>query len=142
MTVFTVKTTQYISGSGTAAKLADFDIIIIVCQNNKIKWTNQIGLMSIVGELDVHTTSSNLYILIFIRSRKESFTLQLPKRIYEYKQPAKKLKTIENGNKEASQEMTSSTPSNIDSTYKTPINQKTLLKPDHPANYAKVITFI
>ena len=117
ITIFTIKATQYVSGSGTTAKLTEFDIIVRhnVAKKNLHERTKKAKLgskVSIVGELDVYesklcvelhnfefisntnpyittsiTSTHPLCILTIICFRKKNPSVQLTKRIYEYKQP-------------------------------------------------------
>ena len=65
MAVFMVKASQYVSGSGPSAKLAEFDIMVRhnVSKKNFYDRTKKAKLgskVSIVGELDIH--ENKLYI--------------------------------------------------------------------------------
>jgi len=155
ITIFTIKATQYVSGSGTTAKLTEFDIIVRhnVAKKNLHERTKKAKLgskVSIVGELDVYEnklcvelpnfefiSNTNPYTTTSITSTYSSPYASSPssaseKRTLLYNSlneftntnnQSKKLKTIENDNKEASQETTSSTTFNPDNSSSETSNQ-------------------
>lgn len=153
--VFTIKATQYVSGSAATAKLAEFDIIVRhnVTKKNLYERTKKAKLgskVSIVGELDVYenkicvelhnfefisntnpyttpstiSTNSSAYASPpSSASEKRTLLYSSLNQITNTNNQPKKLKTVENENKETNQKTASSATSSLNDSSTETTNQ-------------------